>query len=126
MSTEDKNIFDNTREMLDSLIKGRQEDQSLIATAIDTIKMLRTAIPNVICEAGRAVCKTAETILPEEKVVLIKYSPISRKCSLSLFGMGPAPTMKEVEMYFNYAHEIAKRMADEEGRIRSKHEKAIN
>lgn len=126
MPTEDKELI-LYEELADQIDKAIAEHKIELEKATEVIEELSSAVPKVVCKAGALLCKLAETILPGEEAMLIKFHPISRKCSISIIAACEEITLEMFERFLNSAHYLAEKMVNKDsGLLKTFNEKAIN
>lgn len=122
MSFDEKESFEEIRAGIRKLGEERDEYRDMLERAL---KMLK-GLPNLVSSVGATMCKLSESILPGESVVIIKMTPSTQKCTIHVLGEQEKVTLEDFEYYLANAHRVAQYMANEDGVLEAKHDKAIN
>jgi len=106
-----------------------EDDLEAIRIGIDDIAkqrdLLESAFPKIVSKVGAALCKIAETVLPAERVIIIKSNPSSGKCIVHLVGFKD-PKMKDIIDHLNNCYIVTKKMENKDGVLEDNHKDAIN
>ena len=97
---------------LDEMLKS-------LKMANETNLTLMEAFPKVLGPEGAALCKISEQIIPGDKVVVMRYSPTTKKVYLSVTpdSEGKHMKLKEFGGLVQKAIVLAEEMTDEDGRL---------
>lgn len=122
MSTDDS--WKNIREGIKKIGDQSDEAYKMLSEAIDTIKSLQESAPKIVSDVGATLCKAAETMLPNDKVIIIKSNPAG-KYTLHLIGF-PEAKLSDVVEFLKAGYIIADNMQNEDGVLESKNDKPMN
>ena len=100
--------LDKMNELLETLKMANETNQTLMK-----------ALPKVLGPEGAALCKVSEQIIPGDKVIVMRYSPTTKKVYLSVTPDSEGKHMKLEEFggLVQKAILLAKEMTDEDGRL---------
>jgi len=100
-------------------LKQLEELLKTLKLANETNQTLIGALPKVLGPEGAALCKISEQIIPGDKVVVMRYSPTTKKVYLSVTPDSEGNHMKLEEFggLVQKAILLAKDMTDENGRL---------
>jgi len=89
-----------------------------------TIKTLTKAIPKVISREGATLCKLSELVFPDEKVLVLRFSPKTKRITIHVIA--DKLSHKNFENIMDNAKKIGKTMIDEDGMLTvSNHDKSV-
>lgn len=90
-----------------------------LKVANETNNKLMEAFPKVLGPEGVALCKISEQIIPGDKVIIMRYSPTTKKVYLSVAADSEGKHMKLEEFggLVQKAIGLARDMTDENGRL---------
>jgi hypothetical protein len=91
----------------------------IIKVANETNQLLMDAMPKVLGPEGASLCRTAERVFPGDKVILIRYSPSTKKAYLTIVPdeNGKYLKLEEFADMTRFAVGMANKMVDDEGRL---------
>lgn len=105
------------------LFYGKKELLDLINESTKTIENLMELLPTN--DLGIAINGFAKNILPNERIIMIKFNPITKSYQLNLFNKEET-SIKTFKLDLYCATILAEKMKDENGILRSVFNKIMN